>query len=142
MTSGDRGAEIQSTGLLIKQLAETISQIDENDLSELAKMHGWCQALADACSADDVIRQCRSHSVAGSSRYGSKPSSERRHSPNLDGCNSARRTPRLFGSSSRIPATKHQCRIERTMFFPTPNSVIAASSSQKTRPLGSLGMAT
>ena len=54
MTSGDRDPERPSTGLLVSQLSETINQIDENDLCGLAKMHGWCEALADACFADDV----------------------------------------------------------------------------------------
>lgn len=54
MTSEARGPESPSTQLLISQLTETVSQADENDLSALAKMHGWCQALTEACSAADV----------------------------------------------------------------------------------------
>ena len=40
--------------------------------------------------------------------------------------------PRLFGSSSRTPVANPQCRIDRTMFFPTPR-VTMASSCANTR---------
>jgi len=66
MPSADSDPEFQSTQLLIKQLTETANQVDEDDLSALAKMHGWCQALAEACSAADaaeskgIVEQIRS----------------------------------------------------------------------------------
>jgi len=54
MTSGNSDQECHSTQWLINQLTETIGRIDRNDLDELAKMHHWCQALAEACAADNA----------------------------------------------------------------------------------------
>lgn len=34
------------------QLADALNRVDRNDLSGLAKMHGWCEALAEAVSSE------------------------------------------------------------------------------------------
>jgi len=66
MTSGNSAPKCQSIRWLIDQLTETINRIDRNDLDELAKMHHWCQALAEACSADNTSESRRMPEQAAS----------------------------------------------------------------------------
>ena len=54
MTKGDCGPQEHTAESLVSQLAETVQRVDQDDLSGLAKMHGWCQALAEACSSGAV----------------------------------------------------------------------------------------
>jgi len=56
MTHGNQDTELHGTQLLISQLTETSTQVDENDLVGLARMHGWVQELTVVCSADEILK--------------------------------------------------------------------------------------
>src|SRR5436305_14258423 len=45
----------------------------------------------------------------------------------LPNSETASRVPRLLGSSARAPVARRQCRMERTMFLPTPSVTMALS---------------
>jgi len=44
------GEQAATPEALIERLSQTVRRIDQDDLSGLAKMHGWCQALAERCA--------------------------------------------------------------------------------------------
>src|SRR4029077_14193734 len=72
--------------------------------------------------------QCRSQRVPGSSRNGSHPSLPKSSAPSLVGF---KNLPRLLGtseSSSSSPNASAQCRIDTTMFLPTPSRTSASSA--------------
>jgi len=46
--SGDN-AKIETAQSLITQLTEAVGSVDKTDLSGLAQMHGWCEALVAEC---------------------------------------------------------------------------------------------
>src|SRR5215212_4256946 len=88
--------------------------------SVLQRVKARCQVEAGLGLLTSL--QCNNHSVPGSSRNGSHPSSPKSENPRSVTSMRPLRSPR-----SMVPVAVHQCLMDLTMFLPTPSLTMASS---------------